>query len=61
MRTTLKTYLKLKIGWASVAHACNPSYSRDGNQEDHSSKTLSKKIPNTKQDWCSGSSTKEPA
>jgi hypothetical protein len=27
------------ISWAQVTHACNPSYSRGRDQEDHSSKT----------------------
>jgi hypothetical protein len=52
-----------------VVHACNPSYSGGREQKDHSSRTVQTnssgdpilKIPNTKKDWWSGSSSMEPA
>jgi hypothetical protein len=37
-QTNKKSKTKIKNGWASVAHACNPSYSRRRDQEDHGSK-----------------------
>jgi hypothetical protein len=39
MSRNLLTFLsKTKPVWAPVAHACNPSYSGGGDQEDHNSK-----------------------
>jgi hypothetical protein len=51
-----KYYKKSTVGWAPMAHACNPSYSGRREQEDHSSKPAwanslqnpISKIPNTK-------------
>jgi hypothetical protein len=52
-----------KVGnWASVAHACNPSYSGGRDEENHSSKSaqanssrdLISKKPITKKGWQSG-------
>jgi hypothetical protein len=48
--------LKMRSGWALVAHACNPSYSGSRHQEDHglrpvwenSSQAPNSKIPNNK-------------
>jgi hypothetical protein len=34
----LKRKEKMNKGWAPVAHACNPSYSRGRNQDDGGSK-----------------------
>jgi hypothetical protein len=46
----------MRRGWTLVAHACNPSYSEERDQEDcvskptraNSSQDLMSKIPNTK-------------
>jgi hypothetical protein len=54
---------------APVTQACNPSYSRARDQEDHGSKPAranilgdpSWKIPNTKKGWQSRSSGRVPA
>jgi hypothetical protein len=59
---------KKEPGWVPVAHACNPSYSGGRDQDNcslksawaNSSQDPISKIPNTKQDWQSGSSGRVP-